>query len=143
MTDCNHCPICLDIMNETEPKQRAILVCGHEFHPACILKWFEKKTSCPSCRQNHVKTSEEENVMQLLNIPNFNRRHVRRIIVSEDDENRDDSIPEMPSLSQLFEQSHNPLSTEFISNEIIFSPPGDSIIDRLMNLHNDSNVFTE
>ena len=55
-----NCPICLEIIKEdVEENQKAILSCGHEFHPRCILQWFHKKTSCPSCRKSHVEQSED------------------------------------------------------------------------------------
>jgi len=25
--------------------------CGHNFHKFCLLKWYEKKPDCPSCRK--------------------------------------------------------------------------------------------
>lgn len=54
-----NCSICLEIIKEdVEENQKAILSCGHEFHPRCILQWFHKKTSCPSCRKSHVETPD-------------------------------------------------------------------------------------
>ncbi|RNA21905.1 E3 ubiquitin-ligase RNF181-like [Brachionus plicatilis] len=49
---CGHkCPICL-IAFEEEGQTRAVKIpnCGHIFHCDCILKWFEKTSSCPLCR---------------------------------------------------------------------------------------------
>tara|TARA_B110000908_G_scaffold102199_1_gene120443 strand:- start:10850 stop:11122 length:273 start_codon:yes stop_codon:yes gene_type:complete len=28
------------------------LLCKHNFHKDCILKWFEKSDTCPNCRRN-------------------------------------------------------------------------------------------
>ena len=51
------CSICLEDIGDDVPQEyRTILSCDHEFHPACILKWFEHKTSCPTCRHEHVET---------------------------------------------------------------------------------------
>lgn len=43
------CPICLDDMNVGDIERK--ILCGHIFHKACILSWFQIKFSCPMCRQ--------------------------------------------------------------------------------------------
>ena len=43
----NECLICLDKITYG----RATLCCGHNYHSACILKWFEKNLTCPLCNQ--------------------------------------------------------------------------------------------
>lgn len=41
------CMICLD---ETL-NNKFLLPCGHCYHYNCILSWFEKKKSCPTCNE--------------------------------------------------------------------------------------------
>jgi len=44
------CCICLkDFTNDS-----IMLSCGHHFHSECLLKWFDKKNTCPMCRVNYV-----------------------------------------------------------------------------------------
>lgn len=49
---CGHkCPICLiTFEHDCQNKAAKIPDCGHIFHCECILKWFEKTSSCPLCR---------------------------------------------------------------------------------------------
>lgn len=55
MTDLT-CAICCETIKDMEDaNQKAVLRCGHEYHPACILKWFTKKNSCPNCRRPHFE----------------------------------------------------------------------------------------
>lgn len=63
-----NCAICLDSIKQVDKNQQAILVCGHEFHPRCILKWFSKNPSCPTCRTKHLKDvdSEKNNEEQIF-----------------------------------------------------------------------------
>jgi hypothetical protein len=45
------CAICLDNMKgEPIGKKVTHTTCAHYFHKACLDKWFEKHTTCPSCR---------------------------------------------------------------------------------------------
>ena len=41
------CMICLD----NTINNSLLLPCGHCYHYSCILAWFEKKISCPTCNQ--------------------------------------------------------------------------------------------
>ena len=43
------CCICMDLL-ESQPLAIDFPGCAHPFHDSCILKWLEKKTSCPMCR---------------------------------------------------------------------------------------------
>jgi len=40
------CTVCL----EEDVTERKVLSCGHAFHPKCIIKWFTKSDTCPTCR---------------------------------------------------------------------------------------------
>jgi len=40
--------ICSICMGPTTPTY--ITPCGHAFHILCVLRWFQKKSSCPMCR---------------------------------------------------------------------------------------------
>jgi hypothetical protein len=44
------CSICLTEFVEGEKLSK--LVCGHVFHPKCIMPWVEEHCSCPFCRQS-------------------------------------------------------------------------------------------
>lgn len=51
MTNQMQCAIChTDIQNNTIV--RKINICGHQFHPQCIDRWFENNSTCPLCRQS-------------------------------------------------------------------------------------------
>lgn len=59
MTDC--CPICRDPMTVSETG-KVELSCSHEFHLACITRWFStggNTSTCPICR---AAPKEKENV---------------------------------------------------------------------------------
>lgn len=43
------CPICHDPFSSTDPAKQ--LPCGHLYHSECILEWFCRKNSCPTCRR--------------------------------------------------------------------------------------------
>jgi hypothetical protein len=50
------CAICMDSIDDKIcDEYRGKLSCDHEFHPMCILKWFKKNTSCPTCRAEHTE----------------------------------------------------------------------------------------
>lgn len=40
------CPICL-----SELDSALILPCTHKFHEICLLEWFNKQKTCPTCRE--------------------------------------------------------------------------------------------
>ena len=42
------CIICLDIFSKNQNIIK--LECDHYFHENCIKEWFEKKTTCPYCK---------------------------------------------------------------------------------------------
>jgi len=46
------CQICLE-----ESNTAINLPCKHKFHKECLLEWFEKKKTCPSCRYNFENVS--------------------------------------------------------------------------------------
>ena len=46
------CVICLGELGEDGPTER--LVCGHQFHSACISEWLDKDGRCPTCRR-HIR----------------------------------------------------------------------------------------
>ena len=60
------CSICFEEIDTTILKAyRGILSCKHEFHPMCILNWFETKTSCPLCRNEHNKNDSITNIISI------------------------------------------------------------------------------
>ena len=44
----NECCICLNQINRKE--KIIILPCKHYFHKSCLLEWYKKSKSCPTCR---------------------------------------------------------------------------------------------
>uniref|UniRef100_A0A7N1A2M4 RING-type E3 ubiquitin transferase n=1 Tax=Kalanchoe fedtschenkoi TaxID=63787 RepID=A0A7N1A2M4_KALFE len=44
------CPICLAEFVDGD-ELRALPLCRHEFHAACIDMWLQSRSSCPSCRR--------------------------------------------------------------------------------------------
>jgi len=45
------CKICLDSLQEKDTK---ILECGHIFCRKCIKAWYQRSTTCPTCRHQEV-----------------------------------------------------------------------------------------
>ncbi|KQK17031.1 RING-H2 finger protein ATL74 [Brachypodium distachyon] len=45
-----HCAICLSDFADGETV-RALPVCGHGFHVACVDRWLVSRFSCPTCRR--------------------------------------------------------------------------------------------
>ncbi|WP_422459983.1 MULTISPECIES: RING finger domain-containing protein [unclassified Endozoicomonas] len=50
----NHCLICLEDFSQEPDHALSTLKCGHAFGRSCIIKWRERDSSCPLCRQNFV-----------------------------------------------------------------------------------------
>ncbi|KAF2212982.1 hypothetical protein CERZMDRAFT_83917 [Cercospora zeae-maydis SCOH1-5] len=53
------CPICFEAVPLGELLAR--LPCGHSFHHKCISSWYERKSTCPSCRARYSAPAEEQN----------------------------------------------------------------------------------
>lgn len=46
--DCvNNCPICI---SEESNADSFLMVCKHEFHNECLIKWLKINNTCPICR---------------------------------------------------------------------------------------------
>ena len=52
------CSICCEEYRPGGEVKR--LPCGHMFHAACCLPWFEKKEVCPYCRFDVGEAKKEE-----------------------------------------------------------------------------------
>lgn len=48
--ETEECSICLESEGTLVPSK-----CGHKFHTECLVKWLEKKNTCPNCRINLVE----------------------------------------------------------------------------------------
>ena len=48
--DDDTCAICIESFSNKSTN--IILDCGHKFHSACIISWFEKELTCPICRKS-------------------------------------------------------------------------------------------
>ena len=88
------CPICFEDIKPADKAQQAILSCGHEFHPSCILTWFTQNTTCPTCRHPHCKRPPDENTgsppinlqIRAFSVSNVYRpRRLSRIILDNDE----------------------------------------------------------
>ncbi|GJU47996.1 E3 ubiquitin protein ligase RHA2A [Tanacetum coccineum] len=45
------CCVCLLRLDKARVDERRVLACGHEFHKACVNKWFDLcQKTCPVCR---------------------------------------------------------------------------------------------
>ncbi len=44
------CLVCLEPVSSTNTINSKRLVCGHSFHPNCIMNWFVTSDECPVCR---------------------------------------------------------------------------------------------
>ena len=87
------CPICFEDIKPTDKSQQAILSCGHEFHPSCILTWFTQNTTCPTCRHPHCNPRPDENSgspsinlqIRAFSMNNLRPRRLSRIILDNDE----------------------------------------------------------
>ena len=76
--DVRTCGICLEPMNEAA--SLAQLMCGHEFHTACIIPWIQQcKTTCPMCRQDGTsrETGSTSESAYSRNMRNYRKRSNR------------------------------------------------------------------
>jgi hypothetical protein len=44
------CAICMEELAEEDGGVIGLPGCSHAFHKGCILKWFQRAATCPSCR---------------------------------------------------------------------------------------------
>ncbi|KAK6965324.1 E3 ubiquitin-protein ligase TRAIP [Biomphalaria glabrata] len=44
------CCICSDLFENSPSVNIAAAPCGHTFHEACLMRWMENSSTCPSCR---------------------------------------------------------------------------------------------
>lgn len=58
---------CICLLNLNEDVVIKLKFCNHEFHIACIAKWFFKNVNCPYCRSNFA-------LSDLLRLKFFNSR---------------------------------------------------------------------
>lgn len=49
------CSICQDDCSDGQPI-RTVVVCGHQYHSACLESWLRNRPTCPNCNQD-VTTS--------------------------------------------------------------------------------------
>ncbi|CAM0884557.1 unnamed protein product [Alopecurus aequalis] len=46
------CAICVEELAEDDRRVTGLPGCSHAFHRGCILKWFQRAATCPSCRRD-------------------------------------------------------------------------------------------
>ena len=51
------CLVCLEPVSSTNTINSKRLLCGHAFHPQCILNWFVTSDECPVCRTKQTGDS--------------------------------------------------------------------------------------
>jgi len=59
-TECDEvtqCSVCLD--NIQPGNQQITLECDHTFHEMCLVRWAQRRNTCPMCRIPIVQTDEE------------------------------------------------------------------------------------
>jgi hypothetical protein len=58
--ECNEvtqCSVCLD--NIQPGNQQITLGCDHTFHEMCLVRWAQRRNTCPMCRVPIVQTEED------------------------------------------------------------------------------------
>ncbi len=51
------CLVCLESVSSTNTINSKRLLCGHAFHPNCIMTWFVSSDECPVCRTKQTGDS--------------------------------------------------------------------------------------
>ncbi|GFR82167.1 E3 ubiquitin-protein ligase TRAIP-like [Elysia marginata] len=51
------CCICADLFESTQTVNISATPCGHVFHEACLMRWMDTSSTCPSCR-THIKKTQ-------------------------------------------------------------------------------------
>ena len=80
------CSICcgeLTVKNIVNPE------CGHATCKDCFWRWAKDKNSCPFCRTNLLKNTEEaQEIQQMRNLLQHRTRIVRQVESAYDEEDR-------------------------------------------------------
>ncbi|KVH92278.1 Zinc finger, RING/FYVE/PHD-type [Cynara cardunculus var. scolymus] len=63
------CCVCLLRLEKATDDEKRVLACGHEFHKACVDKWFDVcRKTCPVCRfpveVEEVKSKKREELTE-------------------------------------------------------------------------------
>jgi len=53
------CPICFSSMGGNSAGSLLKTECGHYFHERCLWTWFDRSTTCPSCRQDVCRSESD------------------------------------------------------------------------------------
>lgn len=53
------CAICFEEIKETDESIHCIFSCRNMFHEKCLLRWLDKKDSCPCCRYQYIMAEED------------------------------------------------------------------------------------
>ena len=65
------CSICLDYDDDIS-EISICKQCNKNFHKDCLIKWFQKKENCPSCRYEIFVDFDLEMMEQIIIFNNFN-----------------------------------------------------------------------
>ena len=58
------CCICADLFEGTQTVNISATPCGHVFHEACLMRWMDTSSTCPSCR-THIKKTQVEIIVAI------------------------------------------------------------------------------
>jgi len=109
----DNCPICLQDI--TNPNDKNILLCGHNFHHDCIEQWYitSAKDRCPICRKRNDPNEDFGTLLdEKLDIPSSTSSTLRHRNISPDTERKDPD-----------EQKEFPTSTDFTSAPVAPTAP--------------------
>ena len=95
MENDENCAICYCELDDEE-QCYSIEPCGHRFHTKCIIDWFRRASTCPSCRDNTVqkinqipcfvlreRAKELRKISRRINAPKDLKNLVERVKISE------------------------------------------------------------
>jgi len=92
----DNCPICLEDI--TDPNDKNILLCGHNFHHDCIEQWYitSAKDRCPICRKRNDPNEDFGTLLdEKFDVPTNTLRH--RTLTPNSERKNTDEKKEFPT----------------------------------------------
>ena len=82
-------PICSICCGELTVKNIVNPECGHATCKDCFWRWAKDKNSCPFCRKNLLKNTEEaQEIQQMRSLLEHRTRIIRQVESAYDEEDR-------------------------------------------------------